>query len=85
MERFSSRFFLILVSFSCPGSITVPPAFLRERDVPATEIFSMMAEYEIAERTVRVVKKRLGIQTYRKDQQWYWSLKKPGEVTGNAP
>ena len=58
---------------------------LRERDVPATEIFSMMAEYEIAERTVRVVKKRLGIQTYRKDQQWYWSLKKPGEVTGNAP
>lgn len=58
---------------------------LRDRDVPATEIFSMMAEYEIAERTVRVVKKRLGIQTYRKDQQWFWSLKKPGEVTGNAP
>ena len=55
---------------------------LKERDVTATEMIAMLAQYEIAEKTVRVVKKRLGIQAYRKDNQWYWTLKKPGEPSG---
>ena len=58
---------------------------LRERDVATTEMLEILAQYEIAEKTVRVVKQQLGVRAYRKDRQWFWSLKKPGEVTGNAP
>ena len=58
---------------------------LRERDVATTEMLSILAQYEIAEKTVRVVKKQLGIQAYRRDRQWFWTLKKPSGVTGNAP
>ena len=58
---------------------------LRERDVATTEMLSILAQYEIAEKTVRVVKKQLGVQAYRRDRQWYWTLKKPDGVTGNAP
>lgn len=51
---------------------------LRSGPVPSMEIRSLMAEYNIGEKTMNDVKTVLGIVSYRKMRKWYWKL--PTEV-----
>ena len=51
-------------------------SMLKERDVAASEMLMTFTKYDIAEKTVRAVKKQLGIRAYRKDRQWFWTIKK---------
>ena len=47
---------------------------LQKGDVADAEAKSLLASYGIGEKSARALKKTLGIQTYRKKRQWYWSL-----------
>lgn len=57
---------------------------LKERDVSSREIFLILSERGIAEKTVRHVKEEMGIQAYRKNRRWFWTLKKDGSSADGA-
>lgn len=50
---------------------------LRKSDVPGNQVLELMNGMGISERTVKSVKKRLGIVSYKSKNKWYWSL--PGD------
>ena len=62
---------------------------LKERDVASKEIFLILSERGIAEKTARHVKEEMGIKAYRKNRRWFWTLRKnvkeDGEATGEIP
>jgi hypothetical protein len=41
----------------------------------AREIYMRMSDEGISRRTAENTKKELGIRSYRKMRQWYWSMK----------
>ena len=47
---------------------------LKERDVASKEIFLLLSERGIAEKTARHVKEEMGIKAYRKNRRWFWTL-----------
>ena len=47
---------------------------LSHEDMRAKDIYTKLSEEGISHRTVEVTKKELGIRSYRKMRQWYWSL-----------
>jgi hypothetical protein len=49
---------------------------LKERDVASKEIFLILSERGIAEKTARHVKEEMGIKAYRKNRRWFWTLRK---------
>ena len=51
-------------------------SLLKEKDVASNELFHLLSEHGISEKTARVAKDELGIKVYRKGGQWYWSLRK---------
>ncbi len=55
---------------------------LKERDVSSKEIFLILSERGIAEKTARHVKEEMGIQAYRQNRRWFWTLKRDGKSTG---
>lgn len=50
---------------------------LAEGDMPSKGIYETLKKAGISRRTIAETKKVLGIQSYRKMRQWYWSI---GEV-----
>ena len=48
---------------------------LSEGDMRAREIYMRMSDEGISRRTAENTKKELGIRSYRKMRQWYWSIK----------
>lgn len=56
-------------------AIDILRGLLAEQDMKAAEIKSILSEYGIGEKAARSLKQTLGIQTYRKKRQWYWSLR----------
>lgn len=48
--------------------------FLSNGPVAASTILTYFAEYDICEKTVKLIKKTLGIRSLRKGGKWYWSL-----------
>lgn len=55
---------------------------LKGKDVAAKEVFYKLSLHNIAEKTARAVKEEIGIRSYRKGRQWYWTLDK--ESSDNA-
>ena len=55
---------------------------LKERDVASKEIFLILSERGIAEKTARHVKEEMGIKAYRKNRRWFWTLRKDGIEDG---
>jgi hypothetical protein len=51
---------------------------LSEDDMRSREIYMRLSDEGISRRTAENTKKELGIRSYRKMRQWYWSIK-PGE------
>lgn len=51
---------------------------LSENDMRSREIYMRLSDEGISRRTAENTKKELGIRSYRKMRQWYWSIK-PGE------
>lgn len=49
---------------------------LQKKDMKAIDAKGLLASYGIGEKSARALKKTLGIQTYRKKRQWYWSIGK---------
>lgn len=49
---------------------------LREDDKLAREIYDELKKYDVQSRTVELVKKEIGIVTYKSGRTWYWSLPK---------
>ena len=47
---------------------------LKDGDLPSTQIYEMLARLNIKERTANTAKKEVGVQTYRKNNTWYWRL-----------
>ena len=47
---------------------------LNEKDLPSKQIYEMLEQLDIKKRTVEMAKKEVGIQTYRKNNAWYWRL-----------
>lgn len=47
---------------------------LSEGDMRSREIYMRMSDEGISRRTAENTKKELGIRSYRKMRQWYWSL-----------
>ena len=48
---------------------------LSEGDMRSREIYMRMSDEGISRRTAENTKKELGIRSYRKMRQWYWSIK----------
>ena len=48
---------------------------LSEGDMRAREIYMRMSDEGISRRTAENTKKELGIRSYRKMRQWFWSIK----------
>lgn len=48
---------------------------LSDKDVSSTEIYSTLEQYGIGQKTVRTIKKELGIKSRNKGGTWYWTLK----------
>ena len=48
---------------------------LSEGDMRSREIYMRMRDEGISRRTAENTKKELGIRSYRKMRQWYWSIK----------
>ena len=55
---------------------------LKEEDKLGSWIYEQMAVIGISERTVKSVKKSLGIMSYKKNNKWYWSLPEGDCVIG---
>lgn len=55
---------------------------LKEKDVASKEIFFILSERGISEKTARAVKEDLGIQAYRSNRRWFWSMKTVKENGG---
>lgn len=53
---------------------------LKEEDVASKEIFFTLSKRGIAEKTCRKAKDEMGVKAYRKNRQWYWTLKKTEET-----
>ena len=51
---------------------------LSEDDMRSREIYMRLSDEGISRRTAENTKKELGIRSYRKMRQWYWSIK-PGK------
>lgn len=51
---------------------------LSDGDMRSREIYIRLSDEGISRRTAENTKKELGIRSYRKMRQWYWSMK-PGE------
>lgn len=49
---------------------------LKSEDVASKELLLFLTKKGISEKTARLVKEELGIKAYRKNRQWYWTLKK---------
>ena len=49
---------------------------LKEKDVKSKDLFHLLADKGISEKTARAIKEELGVVVYRKGGQWYWSLRK---------
>lgn len=47
---------------------------LSDGDMRAREIYMRMKDEGISRRTAENTKKELGIRSYRKMRQWYWSI-----------
>lgn len=47
---------------------------LKENDMPGNQMIRFMEEVGISERTVNKVKKKMGIKSYRKNNQWFWTM-----------
>lgn len=47
---------------------------LAEGDMPSKAVYEKLSEAGISRRTVAETKKILGIQSYRKMRQWYWTI-----------
>ncbi len=56
-------------------------AILANGPVRATEIKTFMKEQAISERTLMMIKKIMGIYSFRKNGVWFWSLKSNTETT----
>lgn len=52
---------------------------LKEKDVASREIFLILSERNISEKTARAVKEDLGIKAYRSNRRWFWTLQKDDE------
>ena len=48
---------------------------LSEGDMRSREIYMRMSDEGISRRTAENTKKELGIRSYRKMRQWFWSIK----------
>lgn len=49
---------------------------LRGKDVASTEIFQSLTQRHISKKTARTVKDELGVRAYRKNRQWFWTMKR---------
>ncbi|WP_173017987.1 helix-turn-helix transcriptional regulator [Lactonifactor sp. BIOML-A7] len=45
---------------------------LMSEDLPSTEIMTRINSFGIADKTIRIAQKELGITAYRKENAWYW-------------
>lgn len=52
----------------------VPKNMLSDGDVLSKVAFERLSEQGVGRKTVEEAKKILGIKSYRKMRQWYWSL-----------
>ena len=48
---------------------------LKDEDVASKELLLFLTKKGISEKTARLVKEELGIKAYRKNRQWYWTIK----------
>ena len=49
-------------------------AELTGKAIPANEIVSLANEFDISEKTLRRVKTSVGVRSYKKQNQWYWTI-----------
>jgi len=49
--------------------------YLVKGDMASKEIYERLGEAGISRRTIAETKHVLGIQSYRKMRQWYWTLR----------
>ena len=60
-------------------------AELTGKSIPANEIVSLANEFDISEKTLRRVKTSVGVRSYKKQNQWYWTIDGKNEEDGQLP
>ena len=70
----SIRFQLSFINHKSDMSEYLIKKLLSDGDMRAREIYMRMKDEGISRRTAENTKKELGIRSYRKMRQWYWSI-----------
>jgi len=58
---------------------------LTGRIIPASDIYDMADELDISNRTLNRVKSAAGVRSFKKQNQWYWTIDEPAEQGCQQP
>ena len=57
---------------------------LTGKSLPANKMFELAEELEISQKTLKRVKSSVGVHSYKKHNQWFWTIDKAAEQGGHA-
>jgi len=65
-------------------AVTTLRVMLKDRDYPSIKIFEHMSQMGVSRRTLFMAKKDLNVESYRKNNVWFWRLPSAVEENGTA-
>lgn len=62
-------------------AVSLITEMLRDNDMPCNEIYNRLAEHNISRRTAENAKQLVGVRSYKKGANWYWSQSEKNTAT----
>lgn len=62
-------------------AVSLITEMLRDNDMPCNEIYNRLADHNISRRTAENAKQLVGVRSYKKGANWYWSQSEKNTAT----
>ncbi len=62
-------------------AVSLITEMLRDNDMPCNEIYNRLADHNISRRTAENAKQLIGVRSYKKGANWYWSQSEKNTAT----
>lgn len=62
-------------------AVSLITEMLRDNDMPCNEIYNRLADHNISRRTAENAKQLVGVRSYKKGTNWYWSQAEKNTAT----
>lgn len=62
-------------------AVSLITEMLRDNDMPCNEIYNRLSEHNISRRTAENAKQLVGVRSYKKGANWYWSQSEKNTAT----